>query len=342
MESFRRYQLKGLDRRTHKLLSIIIPAKNEARYLDNCLHALHIALESYGGNFEIILVDNGSTDRTTAIARQKNCKVIEEINATLGKMRNVGASTSNGEVLAFLDADCLVDPNWIVYCVEAFKNDKITMVGTRAIPDLANSTWVEKAWYRLVSGAGRPDFVDWLGTSNIFLRRAEFMKLGGFCEKLKTGEDVSLGYQIRKEGGLIYLEKRINTIHMRESKSLIELFRREYWRGQSSIRSYWKNAFSRRELPSVAIPAVNGIAILIFILYLILRSYYAFLPALVIFGLPIIMMRKKRVISESRKEVFQCFIVAMVYLLGRSCSLLYEVQLILKSNFCQRSRIMPQ
>ena len=78
-------------------------------------------------------------------------------------------------------------------------------MGTRAIPDLKNATWVEKAWHNLISGSERPDFVDWLGTSNLFVRREEFLGLGGFSESLIAGKDVDLGFRIAKN----YMEEKM-------------------------------------------------------------------------------------------------------------------------------------
>jgi glycosyltransferase involved in cell wall biosynthesis len=86
-----------------------------------------------GRESRIILVDNGSEDSTRAIALKYGCKVIEDPYSSLGKTRNVGARSSSGLILGFLDADCLVDPKWISYCLSNFSNDKVSMVGTRAI-----------------------------------------------------------------------------------------------------------------------------------------------------------------------------------------------------------------
>lgn len=306
------------------ILSIIIPAKNEEKYLDRCLKSLNVSINRWRGEVEVILVNNGSVDSTREIAKARGCRVIDEANGNISKLRNLGAKCSKGNILAFLDADCLVSPEWISFCIQHFENPKIAMIGTRAVPDLRNATWVEKTWYRLVSGAERPDFVDWLGTSNLFVKKVIFFNIGGFNEYLQTAEDVEFSYRIKKKN-LIYLEKRINTIHIRESKTLVELFRREYWRGKSSLHSLIENNFSLKELPSVITPALNLVAIMFFIISGIIGSPLAMISAMIIFSIPAIFMIKKRIKVNQLIEIFQVYIVAFVYIFARSCSLSTEV-----------------
>lgn len=177
-------------------LSVIIPAKNEEEYLGKCLDSLEIAISNWGGKAEIILVDNGSTDCTREIAKEKGCKIIEESFGTIAKLRNLGVKDARGSIVAFLDADCLVAPNWISLCLENFNDDRIGMIGTRIVPDFGNATWVEKCWYELCPGAKRPDYVDWLGSSNVFIKKEVFLNVGGFNEALLVGEDTDLSYRI--------------------------------------------------------------------------------------------------------------------------------------------------
>ena len=316
-------------------LSIVIPARNEEDYLGMCLDALIMAKNTWGGKHEVILVDNGSKDSTTKIATTKGCRVIEEPDATISRLRNVGARNSRGDVIAFLDADCLVAPEWIVCCLEAFVNEKIGIVGTRAVPDLNNPTWVEIAWYKLMSGAKRADFPDWIGTSNFFIRREDFFWIGGFDEQLQTAEDVNLCYELTRRGRLIYLEQRVDTIHLRESKTLMELFKREYWRGKSTLRSFSRNAFHLKELPSVLFPLLNLLLIFSMFVLAALGSIYVIL----VFGLaalvPAVILIKKQVSVRSVKRLWQCYVVCLVYGLARSCSLIHELKHLLL-NTCSR------
>jgi glycosyltransferase involved in cell wall biosynthesis len=314
------------------LLSVIIPAKNEEKYIKKCLESLRNAIRTAKIEADLILVDNGSKDSTREVASSMGCQIIKMPNGNISRLRNMGARKARGDILAFLDADCVVDENWILYCIEAFKNDSIGVVGTRAVPDLSKSTWVENAWYTLMSGSIRPDFPDWIGTSNFFIRKRDFQNVGGFNEKLETAEDVNLCYEIRRANKLVFLEKRIDTIHLRESKTLWELFKREFWRGKSSLRSLIKNSFSYREFFGVAVPAGNGIALVMFFYLLIMQSPFFLIPAFIVCTLPLVLMKRKRLALRLRKSEWLCFLIAMVYILARTCSFHYEIYELLIVN----------
>jgi glycosyltransferase involved in cell wall biosynthesis len=302
-----------------------MPARNEELHLGRCLGGLILATNRWGGKQEIVLVDNGSDDSTKEIATAKGCRVIEVPNATISRLRNIGSQNSSGDVIAFLDADCLVAPEWIMYCMEAFDNKEIGIVGTRAVPDLKSPTWVEKSWYNLMSGAKRPAFPDWIGTSNLFIKKEDFFRLGGFDEQLETAEDINLCYDLRRQGKLIYLEQRVNTTHLRESKTLKEMLRREYWRGKSTLRSFVRNSFHLEELPSVLLPSINIMLMLGMIILAVLGSIYVVLPLGLLALVPAVILIKKRVGNESVNRLWQCYVVSLVYVFARSCSLIYEL-----------------
>lgn len=311
--------------KTKPFVSIVIPAKNESAYLGRCLDFLKISADRLDGRYEIILVDNGSSDSTMQIAISKGCRVIEEPDGTISRLRNVGARNAKGDIIAFLDADCLVAPEWVTYCLEAFNNEEIRIVGTRAVPDLNKPTWVEKAWYKLMSGAKRPDFPDWIGTSNFFIRKTDFLETGGFDEKLETAEDINLCYDVRRQGKLIYLEQRVNTIHLRESKTLKELLRREFWRGKSTLRSFARNSFHLKELPSVLLPAATIVLLLGMVVLAVAGSLYALLLLGLLALVPAVILVKKRVGAGSVSCLWRCYVISLVYIFARSCSFVYEL-----------------
>lgn len=308
-------------------LSVIIPAKNEEQFIGQCLEALHVSLNNTDlRSYEVILVDNGSQDDTKDIAAEYGCSIINEPVGNISKLRNIGAKNAKGTIVAFLDADCLVNPLWARYCLQQLSNDKIGIVGTRAVPDLSNATWVERCLFVLFCGsAKRSDFVNWLGSSNIFIRKNVFFEVSGFNKELKTAEDVALCTAARSLGYKIFLEKRIDTIHLRESKTLTELFRREFWRGSSSISSLIKNNFPSDELLSVIVPAIffaalTGGLILVFsypklgLAMLLLNLFMAFS----------LVLKKVNIRDLPIFNFTQCLVIAFVYLLARSIAFFRE------------------
>lgn len=304
----------------NKDLSVVIPAKNEEMYVGRCLDALIASAAAWKGEVEIILVDNNSVDSTKRIALSKGCKVIDVPEGNIGSLRNRGAEEAKGRVIAFLDADCVVLPGWILYCMQALEDDRIGCVGTRAIPDFDHATWVEKCWHTLMTGAERPKYVEWLGTSNLLVPRDLFLKIGGFDERIETGEDVNLCYRIR-ESHKIRLEERVCTLHLRESKTLTELFKRELWRGKSSLHSFIQNEFPKKEIPSVFGPLINLLMYFLLIVLTFGMSRIVILPFVMLLLFPAALMLKKKVEIRPSYDVLACYTVALVFITARTFSI---------------------
>src|SRR6476659_10098707 len=114
------------------VVSIIIPALNEERVIASCLEALACQTFSFD-SFEVILVDNGCTDRTIPIARQFEqhlcLSILEKKNASISALRNAAAEVATGEILAFLDADCIPPADWLERGVALLHAGKFGVVG---------------------------------------------------------------------------------------------------------------------------------------------------------------------------------------------------------------------
>lgn len=185
---------------TSSLISIIIPAYNSEEYL-------HIAIESALRQtykyFEIIIVDDGSTDNTTDIAKSYADKHSDKIfyfhqdNGGVSSARNLGLTKIKGEYIAFLDADDFWHEDKIKWQVECFKNYPTidlchTKVEFNAQLGSTNNHRIirdPKFEYR--------DFIElfknpYLATSSVMLKASMLKDLGGFDESLKTAEDIDL------------------------------------------------------------------------------------------------------------------------------------------------------
>ncbi len=183
-------------------ISAIVAALNEEKDIEHCLR--FIRAQKYP-NFDIILVDSGSNDRTVEIARKYVDKILIKKVKGPGPARNLGARDTTADVVAFTDADTQVAPNWIERIAKDFADPEIVGVGGVLRPRnprlldrimfKINSDW----WYRLTARVG---FYQ-LGTPNCAYRRDAFLKAGGFDESLSMLEDTELSIRMKKYGKMI-------------------------------------------------------------------------------------------------------------------------------------------
>ncbi len=93
------------------MISVVIPALNEERYIGKCLESLD--RQNYSGEYEVIVIDNGSEDRTREIARKYCSRVFHEPDLELYEVRNKGIEVAKGEIIAQIDSDTVASPNWL-------------------------------------------------------------------------------------------------------------------------------------------------------------------------------------------------------------------------------------
>jgi glycosyltransferase involved in cell wall biosynthesis len=182
-------------------VSVIIPAFNEEKFLGNCLLSLK---EQDFKDFEIIVVDNNSTDKTGEIAKKFGVILVSEKKQGVAFARNKGAKIAKGEILAFTDADTILPKNWLSRIKEEFEKDKelIAFGGScefysGPISARLASKFLLKPFLildKFFSGGFN------LMGCNMAIKREAFLKVGGFNEKLKLNEDVEISYRLRKMG----------------------------------------------------------------------------------------------------------------------------------------------
>lgn len=239
-----------------KKVSIVIPAYNEEACLPGCLQSIQM-LVFPKDDLEVILVDNGSTDRTREIASEYGAKVLRDDDKHVSGLRNLGVQKAAGDIIAFVDADCLVSKTWLQKAAIYFDDGDVSAWGSPpTLPDEA--TWVQKTWYLVRQKKAQVQEADWLETMNLFVRKDQFMSVSGFNEALVTCEDVDFSYRIRKYGKIVS-DARIEVIHLGEAATVKEFMSKEIWRGRSNLVGLFSHGVQWKELPSLAIPLYFGI-----------------------------------------------------------------------------------
>jgi len=196
-----------------KMISIIVPVLNE----EAALPVLLKQLEKLEDDFELIISDGGSTDKTLTIAKKHYSKGARAINSPCGRARqmNAGARVASGDLLLFLHADTYLPQDALRAIVDSMHDEEIA--GGRFKLKLDNPALP----YRLVGAMiNMRDklFGGFTGDQAIFIRKTVFERLGGFRE-IDLCEDLDMARRLKKEGRVIRLPLPVTTAARRWEKS---------------------------------------------------------------------------------------------------------------------------
>ena len=171
-------------------MSIIVPCKNEARFIADCLSSIreHIPADI---TYELIVVDNESTDNSVDIARLGGADVILSHRGKVGEGRNLGAMWARAGLLLFIDADIVLTEMWGRRVRDRWRGwiggESDALWGSWcAVPE--DATWIERFWFEPMR-YGRKTH---LNGAHVVVRADVFHRLGGFNSALETGEDYEL------------------------------------------------------------------------------------------------------------------------------------------------------
>ena len=250
------------------MISVIIPTYNEESVILDCLTSL--AKQTYK-DYEIIVVDDGSTDKTLEIV--KNVKILQQKHLGPGAGRNLGAKSAKGDILVFVDADMTFDENFLKMLIKPILAGQSK--GTFSKDEYV-SNW-DNVWarcYNLNEGweNKKRHPKNYPSTQKVFraIKTSEFFKVGGFTAG-GYNDDWSLSQKLGYEATIA--EKAI--FYHKNPEKLVEIFNHAKWVGK---RRYKLGVFGymialvRSSLP---VSVVIGI----------LRSTFYLLPAYLIFKL---------------------------------------------------------
>ena len=178
-------------------ISVIIAALNEEKYLPKCLAALD--RQQSPPSFEVIVVDNGSTDKTTSIAEKWGARVVHEKIRGIGPAKAKGAEVAKGKILAFLDADIVIPTNWLKKIkIHLEQKNIVGVAGPYRLRHLVSYQNTFSAFCHLLIMKSTHLLC---GGSMAFSKKA-YEKVGGFTKELLYGEDIDISLKLRKIGRL--------------------------------------------------------------------------------------------------------------------------------------------
>lgn len=296
-------------------ISIITPMYNSGQYVGRMIQALK-DLDYPKDEIEIIIIDNGSEDDSVNIASEMgvSCKVMK--GASISQMRNAGASMASGEILGFVDSDCLVSPDWANKASDYISTDVGIVGGYYGLGD--SPGWIEKTWHDLKKDiTGDVSFVS---AGNMVIKAELFGEIGGFDESVETGEDWDFCQRVIRAGHRVVNQPSLHVTHLGNYKSLLGIIKKERW--------YGRGMFSVLKGRKMSKPLLVSILFLIFtlvaVISLFINSYNVMTASLIALVLLILLVSYHFVRNVKGNRFFafiKCVPISFCYLVGRSMSI---------------------
>jgi GT2 family glycosyltransferase len=225
-------------------VSVVVCSYNSERTMEACLASLE-ALDY--PDYEVIVVNDGSTDRTLEISeRFPFCRIISQPNKGLSVARNVGAEAATGEIVAYTDSDCVADPDWLTYLVAKMEASGLAACGGPNFPPPEDSL-VPAA---VAVSPGGPTHVlisdevaEHIAGCNMAFRRDVLMALGGFDPVYRAaGDDVDICWRFQDAGHAIGFSPAAIVWHFRRN-TVGAYIRQQRGYGKAEALVYAKHPF---------------------------------------------------------------------------------------------------
>jgi cellulose synthase/poly-beta-1,6-N-acetylglucosamine synthase-like glycosyltransferase len=212
--------------------TIVVPVRNGAATIGPCVESL-LAQRYAADRYEIVIVDNGSTDATADVVAAYPVTLLPCLRPGPSPARNAGWRNSEAEIIAFTDADCVADPGWLSGLAAAFADDSVGAAGgaieafrhpQRTFVELFCDDMRPLGNYR----TGEGEFLPFLMGANAAYRRAALLNAGGWDDGLGTAEDIELAWRVQ-------LKTRLKIAYCPDA--IVYHRHRSTWK--SLARQYW-------------------------------------------------------------------------------------------------------
>jgi len=236
-------------------VSIIIPVYNRAHEIGQCLESL-LFLDYPSSKREIIVVDDASEDHTVFMVRRYKVRlIVQKYNQGQSAARNVGVKAAKGEIIAFMDSDCIADQRWLRELAPYFQDLRNALVGGY-VDSFFRETWLDRyeevqsplnmGQKRLIGAVKESIF--YVPNCNMLVSKDAYLKMEGLDVGLIVGEDVDLCWRLKKKGyRLVYIPK--GKVKHKHRSRFSQSFKRRFEYGTSEAFLYAKHREIKKRFP---------------------------------------------------------------------------------------------
>jgi glycosyltransferase involved in cell wall biosynthesis len=299
--------------------SVVIPAFNEEQDIAASLSSL--VNQSYPRDrYEIIVVDNGSTDTTLEIASAHADLILNKPDGNVGAVRNFGIASASGAVIICTDADCVVTSYWIETGVALLEKNSQHAFGG-GLMSRENASWIEKYW--MLNESGRSIQQRALMGSSIFMWKRDLEQLGDFNETLTSGEDSDLYERALANGLKVIISPELSVAHLGCPETPRDFITRQIWHSENYIPDF-RNSLKDKVfwLTLTFLGCLTGAMFLVLTV-----NYFSAALLLASSQLPAVILALKRIKRSawrirSFNDIAKILLIDNFYLMGRSIGLI--------------------
>lgn len=228
-------------------ISVVVCSYNGSRTITDTLKGLRALRYP---NFEVIVVDDGSTDSTASIAMEWGARVIKVPNGGLSRARNIGLEAAKGQIVAYIDDDAYPDPDWLQYLAAGFLETDMVALGGPNIPPPGDGPIADC----VANAPGGPVHVlltdqvaEHIPGCNMAFRKEALEAVGGFDPQFRiAGDDVDVCWRLQERGWRIgYCPGAVVWHHRRNSLKAYIRQQKNYGRAEALLEKKWPQKYNR-------------------------------------------------------------------------------------------------
>jgi O-antigen biosynthesis protein len=227
-------------------VSVVVCSYNGERTIRDCLQGLR---KLDYPNYEVIVVNDGSKDRTEAIAKEFGFRLISTENRGLSSARNTGMRAAKGEIVAYIDDDAIPDPHWLTYLAASYLRTNHMGIGGPNLPPRGDSPTADcvanspgNATHVLLTD----DVAEHIPGCNMSFRKEALEAIGGFDERFRiAGDDVDLCWRIQEQGWTVGFNPVAMVWHHRRSTVKAYLKQQmNYGKAEAMLERKWPEKYN--------------------------------------------------------------------------------------------------